>query len=180
MNTLHLLLIFVYCRYYKHRLSITQPTAPSGLEYSNEHPEGSLNNDECNHIKQADKPQRQMVPFKKSKDNTKRFDVPERHRPVLKDTYETLYGRAFDVSMNRFLTMIEDADFSSVYGKRNKANIRHSIYYLSLVMGDEWYSQAAQSVGATKRNCSSANASTGISASLNIHELRKRIRKATK
>ena len=93
--------------------------------------------------------------------------------------YNSLKGDAFELTETQFCTLVENADFSSVYGKKqkNKAKIKYMISCLSVCMGSVWYGNAAKSIGVKPQGCSGANASEYIKNKLNkdkIEEIIKR------
>lgn len=95
--------------------------------------------------------------------------------------YEALNEDAFSLSKTQFSTLVECADFSSIYGnfKRNKAKIKWMISCLSICMGNFWYEDAAKSIEVKPKECSGANVAEYIKNKLNKEKIDEIIKKKT-
>lgn len=91
------------------------------------------------------------------------------HDKVMQYVYDILKNDAFVLSKAQFNILVENADFSSVYGTKtgNKAKIKWMIACLSASMGYEWYNSAARSINAKPQECSGANVAEYIKNKLN-------------
>ncbi len=142
---LYLFSIANNCRYYKRRLSMTQPPAPAVLP-----------------------------------DKRPRFEIPDNQagRYAVRKVLEAFLSRRTKLYMTQteLSALIERADFSSIYlngcnGGVGKANVKYAISFLSHLMGNDWYNEAAQSIGVKKGDCARANASKIVKNLLDKNEL---------
>ena len=120
--------------------------------------------------------QNHKVVNKHNKDDDKKiFEISSENKPVIKYVYEFLNGDAFNLTETGFCSIVEAADFSSVFGKmlRNKAKIKYMISYLSEVMGEKWYEHAVKSIGFSKSECSGAKAADYIKNKLDKSKIRR-------
>lgn len=103
----------------------------------------------------------------------------EINESVISYVYEILNNDAFILSRAQFSTLVENADFSSIYGimSKNKAKIKWMISCLSVCMNDTWYENAAKSINATQQKCSGANAAEYIKNKLNKEKIREIVKK---
>lgn len=107
------------------------------------------------------------------------YEIKTENKEAVLYIYNSLKGDAFELTETQFCTLVENADFSSVYGKKqkNKAKIKYMISCLSVCMGSVWYGNAAKSIGVKPQECSGANVSEYIRNKLNkdkIEEIIKR------
>lgn len=115
-------------------------------------------------------------PNNESKNN---YEIKTEKKEAVLYIYNSLSGDAFDLTETQFCTLVENADFSSVYGKkqRNKAKTKYMISCLSICMSNNWYKAAAKSIDVTPQECSGANVAEYIKNKLNkdkIEEIIKR------
>ena len=98
---------------------------------------------------------------------------------VISYIFNTLKDNAFSLSNAQFSTLVERADFSSIYGtiKGNKAKIKHMISCLSICMENGWYKAAAKSIGIQPKDCSGAHVSEYIKNKLNKRKIQEIINK---
>lgn len=98
----------------------------------------------------------------------------EINESVISYVYEILNNDAFILSRAQFSTLVENADFSSIYGimSKNKAKIKWMISCLSVCMNDTWYENAAKSINTTQQKCSGANAAEYIKNKLNKEKIK--------
>ena len=103
----------------------------------------------------------------------------EINESVISYVYEILNNDAFILSRAQFSTLVENADFSSIYGimSKNKAKIKWMISCLSVCMNDTWYENAAKSINTTQQKCSGANAAEYIKNKLNKEKIREIMKK---
>lgn len=107
------------------------------------------------------------------------YEIKTEKKEAVLYIYNSLSGDAFDLTETQFCTLVENADFSSVYGKKqkNKAKTKYMISCLSICMSNNWYKAAAKSIGVTPQECSGANVAEYIKNKLNkdkIEEIIKR------
>mgnify|MGYP007127743716 FL=1 len=118
--------------------------------------------------KQEIKTEANAIPQKENKNNANSF-YEISNESVISYIFKALNEDAFSLSKTQFSTLVEHADFSSIYGtiKGNKAKIKWMISCLSVCMNDTWYENAAKSINATQQKCSGANAAEYIKNKLN-------------
>ena len=119
---------------------------------------------------------RKAVKNRRNKDDDKNyFEISEESKPIIKYVYDFLKNDAFSMTETGFCSIVEAADFSSVFGKipRNKAKIKYMISYLSEVMGEKWYEHAVKSIGFSKSECSGAKAADYIKNKLDKSKIRR-------
>lgn len=98
---------------------------------------------------------------------------------VVSFVYDSLNNDAFSLTKAQFLTSVEHADFSSIYGniKGNKAKIKWMISCLSTCMGNTWYADAAKSIDVRLQECSGANVAEYIKNKLNKEKIREKMKR---
>ena len=107
------------------------------------------------------------------------YEIKTENKEAVLYIDNSLKDDAFDLTETQFCTLVENADFSSVYGKkqRNKAKTKYMIRCLSICMSNNWYKAAAKSIDVTPQECSGANVAEYIKNKLNkdkIEEIIKR------
>ncbi|WP_195553184.1 hypothetical protein [Bacteroides eggerthii] len=111
--------------------------------------------------------------------NSNEHNYPIKNKEAVLYIYNSLEGDAFELTETQFCTLVENADFSSVYGKKqkNKAKIKYMISCLSVCMSSVWYGNAAKSIGVKPQGCSGANVSEYIKNKLNKDKIEKIIKR---
>lgn len=109
------------------------------------------------------------------------YEIKAEKKEAVLYIYNSLSCDAFDLTETQFCTLVEKADFSSVYGKAqgSKAKIKYMISCLSICMDNGWYTAAAKSIGVKPTNCSGAKVSEYIKNKLNKDKVNKQISRKT-
>lgn len=107
------------------------------------------------------------------------YEIKTEKKEAVLYVYNSLNGDAIDLTEAQFCTLVEKADFSSVYGKKegNKAKTKHMISCLSICMGNNWYKDAAESIGIKPQKCSGTNVAEYIKNKLKKEKIGEIIRK---
>ena len=128
--------------------------------------------------KQEIKTEVNAIPQKENKNNSNAF-YKIINESAISYIFKALNEDAFSLSKTQFSTLVEHADFSSIYGtiKGNKAKIKWMISCLSICMGNIWYEKAANSIEVKPKSCSGANVAEYIKNKLNKEKLQEIIKK---
>ena len=87
------------------------------------------------------------------------YPIADKYKPIISLVFSGLNGIAFTLTESLFGVAIENANLFEVYQQGNciKNKIAYMIYILSIVMGQNWYKDASNSIGLPKNKCSGAN-----------------------
>ena len=95
----------------------------------------------------------------KPQGHNNKYPIPDRYKTIISYVFNSLNGKAFNLTESSFGVAIENANLSEIYNQDGaiKNKIAYMIYILSKVMGKEWYGCTSESIGLSKQRCSGAN-----------------------